>query len=159
MWAHVCTLQEIAAAGWGVWGIHARDGGQPCEQETSYVGNHSWWKGRTGLCMFLPRVCVLPNVSHLAYVNLLNAMPYFSFSCFPLHPLWLSHRDCHHLRHFLRDPHCSSHCVGQVMPVGSRLPPWPNPLLPETQTAPALWRPGPATTELPSWVSKEEATR
>lgn len=42
----VCSLQKIAAAGWGVWGVHAGDGRQPCKQEESNMGNHSWRKGK-----------------------------------------------------------------------------------------------------------------
>lgn len=66
-------------------------------------------------------------------------------------------REYHRLRLFLRDPHYSSRCVGLPIPVESPPLLWPSRSPLATQAAPAPWRPGPATTEPPSWVcSKPE---
>lgn len=85
-------------------------------------------------------------------------LPHLTWLCCPLYIiyltiLWPTNRGCHHLRHFLRDPHCSSRCVGQVTPVETPLPQSQNPLLPATLTAPLPWSRGPVTIELQSWVS------
>lgn len=127
-----CFLQEVAAAGWRVWSGNAGDGGQPCQQEAGHVGNHSWRKGRG-----------FP----------FEALIFFTSSYDWPFVICLSHRDCRRLKRFLRDPHCSSFCVGQVTLAASPQPPLPSRLLPATRTAVAPWRQGPAITELPSWVS------
>lgn len=66
--------------------------------------------------------------------------------------VWFFHRGCRHSRRFLRDLHCSSFCVGQVILVESPVHRLPNLSLLATLMVPGPWRREPATTELPSWV-------